>query len=132
MQSKTSLTIEALRKLKLATSAELADVTGIPAEQISMNLRAIIRADKYGVFRHGISRAKNNTECNVWGLDEGKYQAYMERKAHLEATKRPPSARKIFDPTKEEKVDYNRDFPRPVTQYHTCWQPSSPYYKESP
>lgn len=131
-RNKTAETIAALFKLKRATSRELADVTGLAADEISTNLRAIARHGKYGVYVQDKGPRTRGTCANIWAIDEPKYFEYIARKAHLEATQRPPRPQRRYvapETPREEKVEYNRDFPRPITQFHTQWQPSSPYYR---
>lgn len=132
-RNKTLDTIEALRRIQPATCKTLATETGIGAAEVASNLRAIERAHKYGVYKAGLDTVAHHRGCAVtlWAIDEDKYQAYMAKKAHMQATQRPPAPKRIH-PVKEPKVEYQRDFPRPITKYHTVWQPTSPYHKENP
>jgi hypothetical protein len=132
-RNKTVEMVEALRQLKRATSIELFKVTGIPTRDISVNLRSLVRDGKFGVYVAAHEPAKYGSPANIWAVDEVAYAQYMEYRAQLAKTNKPPRRKPkpvTAGTVKQEKVQYNRTIPTPITQWRTVWQPSSPYYKE--
>lgn len=127
MTNKTDQVIQALRRRGPSTCEELAEITGVGADAISAMFREFRRNGKYGLEIVGEIRfhgASGNAR-KVVAINETAYADYMAKRNARNAER----VQRILDAMKSNEPQ--RDFPRPVTQFHTRWQPCSPYYQEA-